>query len=67
MPQILEDQLTLSQPGGQIMPTKLLFAPPDFQTFLRPWHGTTIIPGVDFRPVVLRLAKWTDTNVKILS
>ena len=35
-PQILADQLTLSQPGGQIMCTALLLAPPDFQTFLRP-------------------------------
>ena len=34
-PQILSDQLTLSQPRGQIMPTKLLLAPPDFQTFRR--------------------------------
>ena len=33
---ILADQLTLSQPGGQIMCTALLLAPPDFQTFLRP-------------------------------
>ena len=35
-PQILADQLTLSQPGRQIMPTSLLLAPPDFQTFRRP-------------------------------
>ena len=35
-PQILADQLTLSQPGWQIMPTYLLLAPPDFQTFRRP-------------------------------
>ena len=35
---ILTDQLTLSQPGGQIMPTTLLLQnPQDFQTFLRPW------------------------------
>ena len=33
--QILADQLTLSQPWGQIMPTTLLLAPSDFQTFLR--------------------------------
>ena len=36
-PQILADQLTLSQLGGQIMPTKLLLAPTDFKTFRRPW------------------------------
>ena len=34
--QILEDQLTLFQPGGQIMPIHLLLAHPDFQTFRRP-------------------------------
>ena len=36
--QILADQFTLSQPGGQIMPTTLLLAPfpPDFQTFRHP-------------------------------
>jgi hypothetical protein len=33
---LLADQLTLPQPGRQIMPTTLLPAPPDFQTFLRP-------------------------------
>ena len=32
----LADQLTLYQPGRRIMPTILLHAPPDFQTFLRP-------------------------------
>ena len=30
---ILADRLTLSQPKGQVMPTTLLLAPPDFQTF----------------------------------
>ena len=36
-PQILADQLTLSQPGGLIMPTTVLRAPsPDFQTLRRP-------------------------------
>ena len=34
-PQILADQLALYQPGGAIMPTTLLLAPLDFQTFLR--------------------------------
>jgi hypothetical protein len=36
----LAKQLTLSQPGGQIMPTIVLRAPPsppDFQTLRRPW------------------------------
>ena len=28
-PQFLAEQLTLSQPGGQIMPTTVLRAPPD--------------------------------------
>ena len=35
-PQILTDQLTLSQPGRQIIPTTLLPTPSDFQTFLQP-------------------------------
>ena len=35
-PQFLADQLTLSQPGGYIMPTTLLHATPDFQTWRRP-------------------------------
>ena len=34
-PQFLTDQLTLSQPGGLIMPTTVLPAPPDFQTLRR--------------------------------
>ena len=35
-PQILDDQLTQSQPGAQIIPTTLLRAPhpQDFQTFM---------------------------------
>ena len=38
------DQLTQSQPGEQTMPTTLLRAPPDFQTFLRPcWESKIII------------------------
>ena len=36
-PQCLAKQLTLSQPGGQIMPAKVLRAPPNFQTLRRPW------------------------------
>ena len=35
-PQFLAKQLTLSQPGGQIMPTTVIQAPPDFQTLRRP-------------------------------
>ena len=38
-PQFLADQLTLSQPGGHIMPTTLLRATPDFQTLWRPWSN----------------------------
>ena len=34
--QILTDQLTLSQPRGQILPTTLLLVPSNFQTFLQP-------------------------------
>ena len=35
-PQFFAKQLTLSQPRGQIMPTKIEQAPPDFQTLRRP-------------------------------
>ena len=35
-PQILADQLTLSQPGGAHYPHPVLQAPPDFQTLRRP-------------------------------
>ena len=35
-PQFWAKQLTLFQPGGQIMPTTVLRAPPDFQTLRRP-------------------------------
>ena len=35
-PHFLEDQLTLSQPGGAHYPHPVLRAPPDFQTLRRP-------------------------------
>ena len=35
-PQFSAKQLTLSKPGGQIIPTTVLRAPPDFQTLRRP-------------------------------
>ena len=35
-PPCLAEQLTLSQPGGQIMPTTVLQAPSIFQTLRRP-------------------------------
>ena len=35
-------QLNLSQPGGQIMPTTVLRAPPDFQTLRRPCNVSKI-------------------------
>ena len=35
-PQILADQLTLSQPRGADYAHQIILAPPDFQTFLRP-------------------------------
>ena len=43
-PQFLVDQLTLFQSRGQIMPTKLLLALPDFQTMRRLWQ--LIVRGV---------------------
>ena len=36
-PQILADQLTLSQPREADYAHQIILAPPDFQTFLRPW------------------------------
>ena len=42
-PQILADQLALSQLWGQIMPTTLLLAPPDFQTFRHPCQSSSHI------------------------
>ena len=39
-PQFLVKQLTLSQPGGQIIPTTVLWAPPEFQTLRRAWGPT---------------------------
>ena len=38
-PQILTEELTLTQIVGQIMPTTLLLAPLDFQTFLRAFEN----------------------------
>ena len=43
-PQFLVDQLTLFQSRGQIMPTQLLLALPDFQTMRRLWQ--LIVRGV---------------------
>ena len=36
-PQILTDQLILSQPGGTDYAHQIILAPPNFQTFLRPF------------------------------
>ena len=38
-PQILADQLTLSQPRGVYYAHKIILAPPDFQTFRRPCYA----------------------------
>ena len=43
-PQIFADQLTLSQPGGQVMPATLLLAPPLPRIF-RPSYGTAYTVG----------------------
>ena len=45
-PQCLAEQLTLSQPGGQIMPTTVLQAPSNFQTLRRPCHGKPKISSI---------------------
>ena len=42
-PQILVDQLALSQPGGANYAHQIILAPPDFQTFLRPCHISWIL------------------------
>ena len=41
-PQILADQLTLSQPRGADYAHQIILAPPDFQTFQRPC--TPLVP-----------------------
>jgi hypothetical protein len=41
-PQILADQLTLSQPGGGDA-HQIIVAPPDFQIFLQPCCATNLI------------------------
>ena len=38
-PQILADQLTLYPPGGADYAHQMILAPPDFQTFRRPYLG----------------------------
>ena len=38
-PQILADQLTLSQPRGADYAHQIILAPPDFQTFRRPCNA----------------------------
>ena len=50
-PQILADQLTLSQPRGADYAHQIILAPPDFRTFLRPcnlsnagmYRGVTVL------------------------
>ena len=39
-PQILAKELTLSQPGGHIIPTTVLQVPPDFQTLRQTCYYT---------------------------
>ena len=34
---------------GQIMPTTLILAPPDFQTFLRPWASGCQLDDCEFQ------------------
>ena len=41
--QFLADQLTLSQPGGHIMPNALLRAHPVFGSHLRPWYKQEMV------------------------
>ena len=48
-PHILTDQLTLSQPGGQIKQTTKLLPPPNFQAFLQPWIHWRIEPKRIYR------------------
>ena len=43
-PSFLAKQLTLSQPGGQIMATTVIQAPPDFQTLRRAWININRLP-----------------------
>ena len=45
-PQILADQLTLSQPRGADYAHQIILAPPDFQTFRRPCRDMEYIFGL---------------------
>ena len=66
-PQILADQLTHSQPGGRYA-HQIILAPPDFQTFLRPfnvrelpkyiWYRQDFWEPVPARMEVLTTKKW---------
>ena len=48
-PQILADQLTLSQPRGADYAHQIILAPPDFQTFRRPWSDGLTLHGAKTR------------------
>ena len=52
-PQILADQLTLTQPGGADYAHQILLSPPDFQTFLRPWDTNTFLQSDELKPHLL--------------
>ena len=59
-PQSLAKQLTLSQPGGQIMPTTVLQAPPpDFQTLRRPCELNKKTQCDYWAKSIIRLEKFT--------
>ena len=65
-PQILADQLTLSQPRGEDYAHHIILAPPDFQTFRRPCnHGKLSI--FVHKPEYRNYGNFFDCNYLILS
>ena len=59
--QVLVATVTLSQPEGQIMPTTLLLAPPDFQTILRPCKlNSTYVVWEEMQPQSV----YSDVSIK---
>ena len=70
-PQILADQLTLSEPRGADYAHRMILAPPDFQTFRRPYIWTDVQPILNRSvvPVIKALlhisSSFADISVKI--
>ena len=60
LPTFLADQLTLSQPGGHIIPTHYCKPPPpsDFQTLRRPWERFKIWQNIKLSDLCFHTIIW---------